>query len=426
MINCCDIIFLKFELFYYYEVMIKVEENISNKPLVLIVDDIVRNLQVLGQLLYSEGYDVAMAESANEVLKITSQVVPDLILLDVSMPGMSGFELSKILKSNKGTRDIPVIFVTARADDNDILAGFESGGVDYITKPFNHKELIARVKTHLELKSARELIEKHASEIDEKNRELTDLNLSKDKYLQIINNELSSAADYVVSLLPKPLNSGLIRTDWRFIPSSQLGGDSFGYHWIDDSNFAIYLLDVCGHGVGPALHSVSIQSVLRFETLQYIDFTKPEHVLDALNSRFQMAQHKELYFSIWYGVYNIATRQLKYSGAGHPPPLLIDKTGMQTKLSTPNYAVGIFPSFPKNSSTVEIEPKTRLYIFSDGAYDIKKPDNTMHSLEDLYSMITDCSAKEGYEIETIYEMILNTCGRKSLDDDFSMLKVSFH
>ncbi len=406
--------------------MAKDKENTVVKPLVLIVDDIVRNLQVLGQLLYSEGYDVAMAENAGEVLKITSQVVPDLILLDVSMPGISGFELSRILKSEKSTRDIPVIFVTARAEDNDILAGFESGGVDYITKPFNHKELIARVKTHIELKAARELIQRHASEIDEKNRKLIELNQSKDRYLQIINNELSSAADYVLSLLPRPLNSGLIRTDWRFIPSSQLGGDSFGYHWIDDSNFAIYLLDVCGHGVGPALHSVSIQSVLRFETLQNIDFTRPEQVLDALNSRFQMAFHKEMYFSIWYGVYNNSTRILKYSGAGHPPPLLIDIEGNKAKLSTPNYAVGIFPTFPKNGSSVSIEPQSGLYIFSDGAYDIRKPDNTMHSLDDLYEMIYSYAFSSGQEIDSIYEDILERCGRKSLDDDFSLLKVEFH
>ncbi len=397
----------------------------DNKPLILIVDDIVSNLQVLGQLLYSEGYEITMAEDGNTALSIIEKIVPDLILLDVAMPGLNGFELSRMLKKNDKTRNIPIIFVTARADKEDIIMGFESGGVDYITKPFNHKELLARVKTHVELKSARELIEQHAEEIDQINRELLKLNMSKDNYLHIINNELTSAADYVLSLLPRPVTNGAIRTDWRFIPSSQLGGDSFGYHWIDENHFAIYLLDVCGHGVRPALHSVFIQSVLRFQTLHNIDFTKPELVLDALNGRFQMANHKEMYFTIWYGVYNKNTGILDFSGAGHPPPLLIDGDGNTLRLSTPNYAIGIFPTFPKNRDSIEIKGNSRIYLFSDGAYDIKKSDNTMFTLDHFYNMVGRCCGTKTAEIDLVYNSILEECGKTHLEDDFSMLRVTF-
>ncbi|WP_415715261.1 PP2C family protein-serine/threonine phosphatase [Maridesulfovibrio sp.] len=114
--------------------------------------------------------------------------------------------------------------------------------------------------------------------------------------------ELAVAADYVTSLLPDPLKEGDIQADWRFIPSTSLGGDSFGYHWLDDDHFAMYLLDVCDHGVGSALLSVSAMNVLRSQTLPDTDFLKPDMVLEALNDSFQMDQQNNLYFTMWYGV----------------------------------------------------------------------------------------------------------------------------
>ena len=111
-------------------------------------------------------------------------------------------------------------------------------------------------------------------------------------------------------------------TDWRFIPSAELGGDSFGYHWLDDEHFAFYLLDVSGHGVGSALLSVSAMNALRSQALPQTDFRLPGQVLGALNNAFQMDQQNGLFFTIWYGVYHKPTRRLDFSGGGHPPGLL--------------------------------------------------------------------------------------------------------
>ncbi len=123
----------------------------EQKPFILIVDDVPKNLQVLGNILNSKGYHFTPATNGKQALKIIEKRHPDLILLDIMMPEMDGYEVCEILKNSPITKDIPVIFLTARTETEDIIRGFELGGVDYITKPFSSTELLARIRTHLEI-----------------------------------------------------------------------------------------------------------------------------------------------------------------------------------------------------------------------------------------------------------------------------------
>ncbi len=132
------------------------EEN--KKPLILIVDDSIEILQVLGALLTQRGYEIAIATDAEKALEFVDNDYPDLILLDVMMPGLDGFELCQKIKEIEGFNEIPILFLTGLTDPGDIVKGFEAGGVDYISKPFNDAELLARVKTHIGLKKARDEI----------------------------------------------------------------------------------------------------------------------------------------------------------------------------------------------------------------------------------------------------------------------------
>ncbi len=135
--------------------------KISNSSFhILIVDDTPKNLQLLVSILSKEKYEIHAAQNGIEALKIAHAVIPDLILLDIMMPVMDGFETCKELKSSKATQDIPVVFLTALTDTANIVKGFEKGGVDYLTKPFNSAELLARVRTQLELKSKENEIRK--------------------------------------------------------------------------------------------------------------------------------------------------------------------------------------------------------------------------------------------------------------------------
>ncbi|RLB98363.1 MAG: response regulator [Deltaproteobacteria bacterium] len=128
------------------------------KSLVLTVDDKPQNLQFLGKLLSDNGYEVGVAQSGQQALNFVRKNEPDLILLDIMMPDMDGYEVCKRLKEDFSAKHIPIIFVTAKTDPEAIIKGFDMGGVDYVTKPFNSAELLARIKTHIELRTLRGLL----------------------------------------------------------------------------------------------------------------------------------------------------------------------------------------------------------------------------------------------------------------------------
>lgn len=161
-------------------------------PLILIVDDIPKNLQVLGSILNLELYQIAFASTGLEALNVLETSKPDLILLDIMMPEMDGFEVCAIIKSNPELKDIPIIFITGKAEQEDIVNGLKLGAVDYITKPFNTPELLTRVKTHVELKLSRDSIQRYAKELEQTRDELALLNASKDKFFSIIAHDLRS------------------------------------------------------------------------------------------------------------------------------------------------------------------------------------------------------------------------------------------
>ena len=157
----------------------------AKKPLILIVDDVPKNIQVLSTILHEKGYNICISTSGDQALEAISTEAPDLILLDIQMPVMDGFEFSKVLKANPKTKDIPIIFLTAVIEPEKILKGFELGAVDYITKPFNIPELTARVATHIEIKRSRE--------------QLIELNATKDKFFSIISHDLRNPLGAIIS-----------------------------------------------------------------------------------------------------------------------------------------------------------------------------------------------------------------------------------
>ncbi len=182
----------------------------------------------------------------------------------------------------------------------------------------------------------------------EKERERTNAALiDRSNALTHLNGELTEAADYVRKILPQPVREGSIRTNWRFVPSTSLGGDAFGYHRIDDENLAAYLIDVSGHGVGAALLSISVINVLRSQSLRKTDFKDPGQVLQSLNNAFPSESNKDMFFTMWYGVYNENSRELTYASGGHPPAILFDDNSASDSkiklLRTPNYVIGGMP-----------------------------------------------------------------------------------
>src|SRR5581483_6172077 len=148
------------------------------------------------------------------------------------------------------------------------------------------------------------------------------------------------------------------------------GGDSFGYHWIGADQLAIYLLDVCGHGVGAALLSVSAINTIRNQTLPDTDFSVPSQVLSGLNRAFPMEKQDGKYFTVWYGVLNPGTRELRYAAGGHPPAIAVTAEGKIHRLeSPPGFMIGAFPFAEYTDSTITLEPGSKLFVYSDGCYE---------------------------------------------------------
>ena len=249
----------------------------------------------------------------------------------------------------------------------------------------------------------------------------------RDEALSHLNNELSEAASYVKSVLPEPIATGTLRTDWRFIPSTSLGGDSFGYHWLDEDHFAIYLIDVSGHGVGAALLSVSIINVLRSHTLPDTDFREPQQVLSALNNTFPGERHNDMFFTIWYGVYNKSYQNLEYASGGHPPALLFsgpssEKT-LTAQLRTPNFVVGGRSDTTYQKKVHKIHGPSCLYVFSDGVYDITKADGSIWGFTEFLEFMAQPSISGQSDLDRLFTYTKKINQMDAFDDDFTILEI---
>ena len=247
--------------------------------------------------------------------------------------------------------------------------------------------------------------------------------------------ELRDAERYVRATLPEPFTEPFA-IDWLYVPSTELGGDALGYHWIDPEHFAIYLLDVCGHGVGAALLAVAAVNTLRGEALTGTDFRRPDEVLRSLNRAYQMENHDEMYFTVWYGVFHPLTGRLRYASAGHPPPVLIrgsadaNGAGLATDnqprvqtLSARGPTLGLLPEARYAAEECEIASPAVLYLFSDGVYEIARPDGTMLSLEELQSLFAAAGDRSRDGLEAILSFAREVRGGPVLEDDFSIVRL---
>jgi phosphoserine phosphatase RsbU/P len=381
---------------------------------ILLVDDNESNRDMLSRQLEKQGYTISLGENGQQALELLRAGKFDLILLDIIMPGMDGYEVLDHLKADKDLRHIPVIMISALDELESVIRCIERGAEDYLPKPFDPVLLRARIGASLEKKRLRDQEQMYLQALMETQAQL--------------NSELQEAADYVKSILPEPL-SGPIETHWCFIPSTQLGGDAFGYHWIDDDHFAMYLLDVCGHGVGAALLSITVMNVLRSQSLPSTDFKDPSQVLKALNESFQMEKQHEMFFTIWYGVFEKKNRTIIYAGGGHPPAIALTGLSPETmelrKLKAQGPPVGWDLDSEYRSNRFDLMPHTKLFIFSDGTYEIAREDGSMVEFEDFIKIIAQPPDGEITDIDRIMGFSRAAKGSDSFQDDFSLVEIIF-
>jgi len=377
----------------------------------LVVDDDESNRDMLSRRLQRDGYAVQMAANGVDALRLLRANSFDLVLLDLIMSGLDGYQVLVKMKSDPILSRIPVIMLSALDQESGIARCIEVGAEDYIAKPFSPVFLRARIEASLEKKRLRD-----------KERQTYDALLASEKRLAA---ELAEAAVYVRSLLPPPLEDR-VKIQWRFQPSAELGGDAFGYHWLANDKLAIYLLDVSGHGVGAALLSVSVLNVIRAESLAGADFSDPASVLHHLNRVFQMERQNNLLFTIWYGVFDPATRQLAYASGGHPPAVLLEPAeggSPLRELSTSGRVLGFDPGTWFRADSVVAPPGSRLYVFSDGAYEISSPDGRTRQLSDLIQQLKEPVEGNISKLDALVAWARGVRGDNALEDDLSLMEL---
>jgi len=378
---------------------------------ILIVDHDGLSRESLAAKLESEGYAIEFEEDGFKALDRLGEGNLDLVLWEVQLPGLNGLDMLKRLRKDALLQHIPVLLISEGRDMDIVIRCIEAGADDYLSKPCNPALLKARIRASMERKSLH----------DHEQQLLTRFRSQQ----QRISTELADAKTYLMSLLPPPLHEPFV-ADWRFIPSSELGGDCFGYHWIDEDHFALYLLDVCGHGVGSALLSVTVLNVLRSNALNGVDFRQPSEVLSAANQAFPMERQNNRYFTLWYGVYQRSTRKLTYSSGGHPPALLFEPGAVSAKkLSTHGMMVGGLSFSQYTAESCEVPVGSRLFLFCDGAYEITLPEGRTYTLDELAGQLAKLPADAPVDLDAILAQIRRLCGSSELEDDFSLITIQF-
>lgn len=377
---------------------------------VLLVDDQAMVGEAVRRMLAGE-QDIVFhfCQDPAKAMSMAKEIEPTVILQDLVMPEIDGLTLVKFFRAADKTRDIPLIVLSTKEEPAIKAEAFALGANDYLVKLPDRIELIARIRYH--------------------SKGYINL-LQRNEVMANLKQELNEAAQYVEKMLPEPMDEKGVATDWRFITSTSLGGDAFGYHWADNEHLVLYLLDVCGHGVGAALLSVQAMNVLRSQTLVGVDFRNPAQVLGALNDTFEMEKHNNMYFTIWYGVYNRTDSTLRFASGGHPPALLLtgpsDAPAELQELITRNLIIGGMPGLEFQQDECVVSRPSRLYLFSDGVYEITQSDGSLWRFEDFAEFMRQPSASGESAMDRLHGHVCALNGSNSLDDDFSILEIRFH
>lgn len=314
---------------------------------ILIVEDTPANIQILAGILKGKGYQLSIATNGKQALEVLEKIRPDLILLDVMMPEMDGFETCRRIKQSSVLNDIPIIFLTAKTDTADIVTGFEIGAVDYVAKPFNAHELLARINTHLTIDQLRR-------SLAEKNEELA----------RAHKREMDMAYRVQSQLIPlkTPQISGWeFAASWR--PAKEVSGDF--YDFLDSKDrLGFVIADVSGKGMPAALFMASTRSSVRAKASASL---APEESLTQANALICADAARGMFVTVFYAEIEPDGKALTYVNCGHNPPYWYSSTRRSISELMPTGAVlGINKSMQCKQEQVELDRGDFVLLYTDG------------------------------------------------------------
>jgi phosphoserine phosphatase RsbU/P len=349
----------------YLQITLNVDINSCEVKLmrILIVDDNPTNVIIIREILKKENYrNFITASSAKEMLdllgisavsgevKVQSSEI-DLILLDMMMPEMDGIEACRIVQQYENLRDIPIIMVTAVGDSKKLAEALDAGAVDYVTKPINKVELMARIRLALRLKQEK------------------DWHKERDQHIR---DELKLAALVQNAVLSLPIVEESFEIHALFQPSFELAGDLYAWYSLGDGRYGVILLDMMGHGISSSLFCMFIASVLKDTVTTYVE---PEKVIQELNRRFNQLHIEEqlvqYYFTAIYLVIDTRLKRIDYVNAGHPPGLFFNGDAEKPILLESNcHPVGLFDRMDAQPQSITYEEEGHLALYTDGLLEL--------------------------------------------------------
>lgn len=387
---------------------------------VLLVDDDPTNLAVLRETLKGQDYRLLMAKSGEQALSVASKGRPALVLLDVMMPGIDGFETCERLKADPETADSAVIFLSALDEAKDKVRGLELGAVDFISKPFDAQEVIARVETHLKIRRLERSLMR-------KNRELEEVN-------QRMRMDLEAAARIQQSFLPQsmPEVAGAC-FDWRYRPCEELAGDYLNVAVLDERRVGMFVVDVCGHGVPSSLLTVTVARNLSAtpggaSVLTSVDdsgsvtIASPAEVAKRLNALYPMSANANLYFTFLYGVLDVETGEFRFVSAGNPGPVLARAGGGVEVHDAPAVPIGLLSESEYEDTVLKLGPGDRLYLFSDGLLEERNGQGEILGGERVMGKIgSQLQAPLGDSLDALVAEVVRWRGSERLHDDVAIV-----
>ena len=388
----------------------------DEQPKILIVDDEPFNIDYLEQELEDMGYATVSATNGREALDLVETESPDMILLDIMMPVMDGFEALERLKAEKDWRDIPVVVISATDDLSSVVKGIELGAEDYLPKPFEPVLLQARLKAGLDKKRLRDLEQQH---------------------LQSLERELEIAREIQADFLPDEV---LQPKGWEiasaFLAAREVAGDFYDVFHLPGGYIGLILGDVCDKGVGSALYMALFRSLLRaasdFPTLageveEQSEAADPAAVmLNAVrltNDYICNVHQSANYSTLFFGALDPASGLLHYIDAGHERPLILNGSGIKSELKRTGPVVGLLEEAEFRVEDYQLEDGDLLLVYSDGFTDIENPDGDMFGRERFKSLLTGASRSAQSFVSNVLRQVSAFAQDAAQFDDMTMLAV---
>jgi len=447
---------------------------------VLIAEDSRLQAQILSEKLEEAGFQVRVAEDGEIALERIREERPTIVVSDIEMPRMTGYELCRAVKTDPALKTIPIILLSTLSDPLDIIRGLHCGADNYVTKPYDPEFLISRVdslldsplddeeaSTQLEVTLAGERYTVNSSRQQvlnllvstfenavEKNNELIhanqELTLAKDQLtvwnqkLESLNNKLETANQRMTrdlmaaarvqrSLLPSDTPATAhVAFSWKYFPCDELAGDFLNFFRLDERHLAVFVVDVCGHGVAASLLAVTIGRLLTPHggssslVVQQDNGTSrvvpPLEVARELNRRLPMEEQDGLWFTMVYGVLDLETLEFRHVRAGHPEVVHVPNGGAPQPLRCKGVPVGCVEEIGLEEHVLQLSRGDRLFLYSDGVPEAMDPKDKLFGTKQMLEVL-ELGKSESIQgsVELLMNVVERWAANRTLDDDLSIL-----